>query len=158
MYVREIGIYVDRLYYLEVANSAIDDEQRRKRLFTVLGKRCFGRNDNKLDSYLRDTEYTPNEIYEYFFNKQEEDRPTPTIYKLVTYNTNQYTAYNFIYRGDHFVFMKQVNISARKTFEKIFLIQITEDEHKALLQPTVSSIKIEFIFNIMGKIFLNLKD
>ncbi|MDO8454378.1 MAG: hypothetical protein Q7S59_07395 [Sulfurimonas sp.] len=144
---RQISINLDRLYFLEVANAAIDDEERRKRLFTVVGKRCFGANDNKIDMYLLDTI-----DFEDIKQKMIKSIQQPIQYELVTHTTNKYEAYTFTFGNRFFVTLKQTNISSRKTFEKTFLVQFTESEYEKLLRFRTNALKIEFIFNVIGKI------
>lgn len=144
---RQISINLDRLYFLEVANAAIDDEERRKRLFTVVGKRCFGANDNKIDMYLLDTV-----DFEDVKQKMIKSLQQPIHYELITHTTNKYEAYTFTYGDKFFVTLKQTNISSRKTFEKTFLVQLTESEYEKLLRFRTSELKVEFIFNVIGKI------
>ncbi len=153
---REVNISVDRLYYLEIANIAIDDVQRRKRLFTVIGKRCFGNNNNKLDPYLLNKEKHPKTIYNDFI-KQENSQNSPILHELITHTINKYEAYPFISHNSFYVVMKQVNISKRKTFEKIFLVEMNQSDYRKLLAYTTNELKIEFIFNVIGKIFFKSK-
>lgn len=153
---REVNINVDRLYYLEIANIAIDDVQRRKRLFTVIGKRCFGHNDNKLDPYLLNKENNSKDIYNSFI-EQEESRNHPILHELATHTLNKYEAYPFSSKGSFYVAMKQINISKRKTFEKTFLVEMNQADYRKLLAYTTNELKIEFIFNLIGKIFFKSK-
>lgn len=150
---REVNISVDRLYYLEIANASIDDEQRREKLFSVMGKRCFGSNDNKLDPYLLNPDLNSKEVDDYFRKNKLKNTIIPIEYELIENNINQYLAYCFSYKDEYFVLMKQTNISVRKLFEKTFLIQTSKIEHKALLSTGANGLKIEFIFNIIGKMF-----
>ncbi len=153
---REINISVDRLYYLEIANISIDDAQRRKRLFTVIGKRCFGNNNNKLDPYLLDEEKDPKKIYN-DFKRQENFQNNPILHELVTHTINKYEAYPFISHKSFYIAMKQTNISKQKTFEKTFLVEMNQSDYRKLLAYTTSELKIEFIFNVIGKIFFKSK-
>lgn len=153
---REVNISVDRLYYLEIANISIDDIQRRKRLFTVIGKRCFGSNDNKLDPYLLN-EKNHNEIYNSFL-KQLSTINNPILHELVTHTINKYKAYPFSYKDSFYVAMKQENISNRKTFSKTFLVEMNKADYERLLSYSTSELKIEFIFNVIGKIFFKSKE
>ncbi len=152
MHSRQISINLDRLYFLEVANAAIDDEERRKRLFTVVGKRCFGLNDNKIDLYLTDEIRFEDIKHNLVKNIQQ-----PIRHELITHNTNKYEASTFAFEDKYFVTLKQTNISSRKTFEKTFLVQLTGAEYEKLLRFRTSALKIEFIFNVIGKIYFMSK-
>ncbi|MCX6077542.1 MAG: hypothetical protein NTW78_11760 [Campylobacterales bacterium] len=149
---RQISINLDRLYFLEVANAAIDDEERRKRLFTVVGKRCFGLNDNKIDLYLIDTINIENIKHNLTRSIEQ-----PIYHELITHNTNRYEANTFAFEDKYFVTIKQTNISSRKTFEKTFLVQLMQSEHEKLLRFRTNELKVEFIFNVIGKIYFMSK-
>ncbi|MFA6137216.1 MAG: hypothetical protein WC667_03940 [Sulfurimonas sp.] len=149
---RQISINLDRLYFLEVANAAIDDEERRKRLFTVVGKRCFGLNDNKIDLYLTDTINFEEIKYNLVKSIQQ-----PIQHELITHTTNKYEANTFTSEDKYFVTLKQTNISSRKTFEKTFLVQLSESEYDKLLRFRTNELKVEFIFNVIGKIYFMSK-
>lgn len=154
---RKISVSLDRLYFLEVANIAIDDIERRKRLFTVLGKRCFGLNDNKIDPYFIDSDLNYMAISNYIVRTNFKETISPILYELITHNTNRYEAYPFEFDKKYFVALKQTNISSRKTFEKTFLVQLRMSEYEKLLRFRTSELKIEFIFNAIGKIYFKSK-
>lgn len=154
---RKISVSLDRLYFLEVANIAIDDIERRKRLFTVLGKRCFGLNDNKIDPYLIDSEIDLEAVKKHLLSDDFKEDKKPILYELVTHNTNKYEAYPFEFENKYFVALKQTNISSRKTFEKTFLVQLRTHEYEKLLRFRTNELKIEFIFNAIGKIYFKSK-
>ena len=154
---RKISVSLDRLYFLEVANIAIDDIERRKRLFTVLGKRCFGLNDNKIDPYFLDSDLNYMAISNFIVKSNFKENLKPILYELITHNTNRYEAYPFEFEKKYFVALKQTNISPRKTFEKTFLVQLRMSEYEKLLRFRTSELKIEFIFNAIGKIYFKSK-
>lgn len=149
---REINIKVDRFYYLEIANSSIDNIERKKRLFTIIGKRCFGRNDNKLDCYFLDKDLDPKEIYECFEEHKADKFSHPILHELITHTVNKYEAYPFYCQNEYFAVLKQTNISNRKTFEKTFLVQMAKPDYTKLLAYQTNELKIEFIFNLIGKV------
>lgn len=154
---RKISVSLDRLYFLEVANIAIDDIERRKRLFTVLGKRCFGLNDNKIDPYFIDSDLNYMAISNFILKSNLRETVKPILYELITHNTNRYEAYPFEFDNKYFVALKQTNISPRKTFEKTFLVQLRMSEYEKLLRFRTNELKIEFIFNAIGKIYFKSK-
>ncbi len=143
-----VDISLDRLFYLEIANIAIDNQERRKRLFTLLGKRCFGRNDNKLDPYLLDTSLDPKAIFASCKKSTQ-----PILYELINKTTNKFEAHHFVYENNFFVALRQINISQRKTFEKTFLVQMHKDDYTKLSTYVTNELKINFIFNAIGKIY-----
>jgi hypothetical protein len=154
---RKISVSLDRLYFLEIANIAIDDNERRKRLFTVLGKRCFGLNDNKIDPYFLNDDLNHEEMYEYIAHNKLKEHINPILHELVTHNTNRYEAYPFEFKNNYFVALKQTNISNRKTFEKTFIVELAMSEYEKLLRFRTNELKIEFIFNAIGKIYFKSK-
>ena len=153
IHTREISAQVDRHYYLEIANIAIDDIERRKRLFTIIGKRCFGRNDNKLDSYLFDKKLNIKDIFSCYKKYRLDSYSHPILFELVKHTTNKYEAYPFYCQNNYFATLKQTNISNRKTFQKTFLVQMTKANYTKLLSYQTNELKIEFIFNLIGEIY-----
>jgi len=155
---RQVSLHLDRYYYLEIANISIDDDERRKRLFTVIGKRRFGSNDNKIDSYFSDENIKLKDVYNCFKNNESNNLVSPIIYELITHTTNKYKAHPFICNNNYFIALKQTNISNRKTFEKTFLVQMDKMEYNKLLMYKTSALKIDFIFNAIGKIYFKSQD
>ncbi len=143
-----IDISLDRLFYLEIANIAIDNQERRKRLFTLLGKRCFGRNNNKLDPYMLDNTLDPFQVF-----ASCKKCTQPILYELINKTTNKFEAHHFIYEKNFFVALKQINISERKQFEKTFLVQMNKEDYTKLSTYVTNELKINFIFNAIGKIY-----
>lgn len=154
---RKISVSLDRLYFLEVANIAIDDNERRKRLFTVLGKRCFGLNDNKIDPYFVDSDINHVAISNYIVNNDFKETINPILHEVITHNTNRYEGYPFEFEKKYFVALKQTNISTRNTFEKTFLVQLSMSEYEKLIRFRTNELKVEFIFNAIGKIYFKSK-
>ena len=149
---REINIKVDRSYYLEIANVSIDNDERKKRLLTIIGKRCFGLNDNKLDIYFFDDNLDPKYIYKCFEKHKSEKYTYPILHEIITHTTNRYEAYPFYCNNSYFAILKQTNISTRKTFSKTFLVQMDKSDHTKLLTYQTNELKIEYIFNLIGKV------
>ncbi len=149
----KIDVRLDRLFYLEIANIAIDNQERRTRLFTLLGKRCFGRNDNKLDPYLLDLNLDANEIF-----ASCKECTKPILYELINKTTNKFRAHYFTYKNNFFVALKQTNISDRKTFEKTFLVQMSKEDYTKLATYVTNELKINFIFNAIGKIYFKSQE
>lgn len=151
---RHVNVNLDRLYFLEVANIAISDEERRERLFTVIGKRCFGVNDNPVDPYLlEDINY--EEVCDYVKQHHIKETQKPILFELSTHNLNRYEAFTLKFNERYFTTLKQTNISSRKTFEKIFLVQLSNFDYEKLLRLRTNELKIEFIFNTIGNIYFN---
>jgi len=150
---RQVSLNVDRYYYLEIANIAIDDKERRKRLFTLIGKRRFGSNDNKIDSYIFSKDIDVKQVYQCFINNQLKNKKIPILHEAITHTTNNYKASLFDCDDNYFAALKQTNISSRKTFEKTFLVQMSKSNYKKLLLYKTNGLKIDFIFNIIGKLY-----
>jgi hypothetical protein len=149
---KELNIKVDRSYYLEISNIAIDDFERKKKLFTIIGKRCFGSNNNKLDCYFLETNLDSNEIYKCFEKHRDGTHTHPILHELITHSTNKYEAYPFFCKNRYFAILKQINISSRKTFEKSFLVQMKKPDYTKLLAYQTNELKIDYIFNLIGDV------
>ena len=150
---RQSHIKVDRYYYLEIANIAIDDEYRRSRLYTVLGKRRFGANDNKLDPYLLNQEHDTHAIYEIFKGQYKSGKLHPIRHERIDNAVNKYEAFPFECSAGFFVVLHQENISPRHRFEKTFLLELRQESFFRLGKIETHESQIEYIFNEIGNIY-----
>jgi len=155
IFTREVNIKVDRYYYLEIANSSIDDVDRKKRLFTIIGKRCFGQNDHKMDCYFLEQNQDLKEILQCFDKHKQNPLTHPILHEVITHTINKYEAYLFFCKDRYYSVIKQTNISSRKTFEKSFLVQMNKSDYTKLTTYQTNELKIDYIFNLIGKIYFN---
>lgn len=155
IFTREVNIKVDRHYYLEIANASIDDFHRKKRLFTIIGKRCFGQNDNKIDPYLLEKNLDQQDILKCFDKHKNNPLNHPILHEVITHTTNKYEAYLFYCKDRYYCVLKQTNISSRKTFEKSFLVQMSKSDYTKLTTYQTNELKIDYIFNLIGKIYFD---
>ncbi len=153
IFTREVNIKVDRHYYLEIANASIDDTYRKKRLFTIIGKRCFGNNDNRVDCYFLEKNLDQKDILKCFDKHKNDPLNHPILHEITTHTTNKYEAYLFYCKDRYYCVLKQTNISSRKTFEKSFLVQMTKSDYTKLTTYQTNELKIDYIFNLIGRIY-----
>ena len=150
---RQCNIKVDRYYYLEIANIAIDDTYRRSRLYTVLGKRRFGANDNKLDPYLLNQEHDAHAIYGIFKGQRKSGKLHPVRHERIDNAVNKYEAFPFECSAGFFVVLHQENISPRHRFKKTFLLELRRESFFRLGKIETHESQIEHIFNEIGNIY-----
>jgi len=149
---RQVNIKVDRAYYLEIANIAIDDRLRRRKIFTLLGKRRFGFSDRLIDTYFISKDLHQQDVLE-GYKAIKKEHYDPIIFEKVVHNLNKYEAFAFEVKNRYFVHMFQANVSKRKTIHKIFLVELTEIGYLFLNSLDSSEQKIDYIFNKIGKIY-----
>ena len=156
---KQVNLKVDRSFYLEMANITLDDMSRREKLFGMLGKRRFGANDKKLNTYFIRSGLNIAAVIEAYRKYVKDENQLPVLHEKQDNNLNRFEAYTFIYGKGYFVHMTQQNISNRKTIEKIFLLELIKEDYENLLNIVGNEQKISFIFNKIGKMyFKSLKD
>jgi hypothetical protein len=151
---RRYNLLADRLYYLEVANSALSDTERRRRFYALLGKRRFGANDNHYDIYTVNKDTSIYELMECCERaKIDKDNP-PIRYEKRDRNLNMYELYLMQCNGVSYALLNQKNISPIKTFEKNFIVELDDNYMLRIQNVRSSAFKIELVFNRIGKHYL----
>jgi len=149
---RYVNIKVDRPYYLEMANINISNQNRRRYLFSVLGKRRFGANNKLIDYYLHnlalkedilDEEYKKLSIQSKFIAKHSQKSE---------YSTNEYKVFRMPLHDSTIYYLDQVNITQRKRIYKTFCVELYTYESKIFDTLESDKKKIEYLFNKIGKI------
>ncbi|MDY0122010.1 MAG: hypothetical protein RBR54_08710 [Sulfurimonas sp.] len=153
VYYRHIDIKVDRKYYLEIANIAIDDLSRSRYFFSILGKRCFGATYNKDEFFLLDHTITKESLLSYI-HKNKKDL-TPILLEKRDTNLNRYSAYLFDFGAKKYAALFQENISPRKTLQKNYYVELCSDDAQSFSQISSSELQIEFLFSVIGKIYFS---
>ncbi len=153
LYYREESMLVDRLYYLEVANSALDDRERRRRFFALLGKRRFGANENRYECCT----FNQRDDMSALLNAAKEamaNQEVPKIrFEKKDINLNQYEVVLFTCNGNDYLLMEQKNISRESIVEKGFILDLNRDDTVRFNAIRSSEFKIEFLFNKIGKYY-----
>ncbi len=150
---RYTNIKVDRPYYLEIANINLNNRNRKRHIFSVLGKRRFGANAKRIDYYLL------NEIIDEFdldthYKKFNESLEFKASYSQKTdYSTNEYRIHSVKLKNTRLYFLDQKNTTQRKKLHKTFGVELTEDEVITFKSMLNEKQKIEYLFNKIGKIY-----
>ena len=149
---RHKKLIVDRLYFLETANITVDDRLRREKFFSVLGKRRFSANNNQVDFYLLNEQLDTKSILNDFKEYKQNTTIQTYYYKSIDYSENHYKMVPFKSQYGYFIFLKQNNISPRKTIKKYFVLELDVTDFSHFLQLNTAEQKVEYYFNKIGKI------
>jgi len=148
---RQINIKVDRFYFLEIANITIDERERRRKIFSVLGKRRFGANNNLVDYYFIDKSLNIGSVVD-CLNKCKEKKKIKSVYfEKLSESKNSYKAYTFECGDNYFAVLNQNNATSRRVFEKNFIVELRDSDVIKFKSRHNSETKIEFLFNKIGK-------
>lgn len=148
------SLHIDRLYFLEIANTTIDDSLRVEKFFTVYGKRHFRSDETTLEHYLSNPELSSKKVID-AFNTIRQTQSTQTFYFRSQDNTeNHYKLVPFQCDLGYFIFLNQNNISPRKSFKKLFLLELSESNFTYFNQLQ-SKQRVEYFFNKLGEIHFN---
>ncbi len=150
---RQINIKVDRPYFLEIANTCLSNRERRRYIFSTIGKRRFGATSKHLDAYFTHPSIAldENTILAKYMNHYENVEFLAFHTETTDYSTNKYRLYIEKYQDFHIVFLDQLNNSSRKKIHKIFCVDITQDELELYNALVSSKQKVNYIFNKIGK-------
>jgi len=150
---RYVNIKVDRSYYLEMANVNLNNKNRRRYLFSVLGKRRFGANSKRIDYYLHNTmlkeDILENEYRILHKHKIFIDQYT----QKSEYSINEYNVMKLTLHDSTIYFLDQINVTQRKRIYKTFCIELQPFECDLYKNIESSRKKIEYLFNKIGKIY-----
>ncbi len=149
---RQVNIKVDRAYYLEIANICIDDRERRRHLFSTLGKRRFGATNRHLDTYFTSCNIDEKEVFSKYINHYEYSQFDPCYVEKTEYATNKYRVFIEKESSSYLVFLDQLNVSSRKKVHKIFCVEITQSELDFYNEINSKKQKVNYLFNKIGKI------
>jgi len=148
---RQINIKVDRFYFLEIANITIDERERRRKIFSVLGKRRFGANNNLVDYYFIDKSLNIDSVVD-CLNKCKEKKKIKSVYfEKLSESKNSYKAYTFECGNNYFAVLNQNNVTSRRIFEKNFIVELRDTDVIKFKSRHNSETKIDFLFNKIGK-------
>jgi len=148
---RQKNIKVDRYYFLEIANITIDERDRRRKIFGVLGKRRFGANNNLIDYYFIDKSLNIDSVVD-CLNKCKEKKKIKSVYfEKLSESKNSYKAYTFECGNNYFAVLNQNSVTSRKIFEKNFIVELRDADVVKFKSRRNSEEKIDFLFNKIGK-------
>jgi len=148
---RQINIKVDRYYFLEIANITIDERDRRRKIFSVLGKRRFGANNNLIDYYFIDKSLNIDSVIDCLNKCKEKKKMKSVYYEKLGESKNSYKAYTFECGNNYFAVLNQNSITSRKIFEKNFIVELRDADVVKFKSRKNSEEKIDFLFNKIGK-------
>jgi len=144
---------VDRSYYLEIANVNLDNRNRKRHIFSVLGKRRFGANTKRIDYYLFTKTLDLFDLDNHYknFNESVEFKASHT--QKTDYSTNEYRIHSIDIDTTTLYFLDQKNSSQRKKLHKTFGVELTKEEIKTFKSMINEKQKVEYLFNKIGKIY-----
>ncbi|MBN2896919.1 MAG: hypothetical protein JXK05_13625 [Campylobacterales bacterium] len=151
LYYREESVLVDRLYYLEVANSALDDRERRRRFFALLGKRRFGVNENRYECYTMNRCDDMSVLVKAAKEALAHQEIPKIRFEKKDISLNQYEVVLFTCNEKNYLLMEQKNISQERVVEKGFILDLNRDDTLRFNAIRSSEFKIEFLYNKIGK-------
>lgn len=140
---------IDRLYFLEMANITINDNIRVEKFFTILGKRLFGSNEKTLEHYFLNPKLNVKKIIETFNTFKKKQTPPTFYFRSKDNRQNHYKLVSFKSDLGCFIFLDQNNISSRKSFKKLFLLELTLQEFSHFNQLHTEQ-KVEYCFSKLG--------
>lgn len=152
VYSRQVNTKVDRSYYLEVANIAIDDIARRRYVFSILGKRRFGANNKKSDYYLLNKNFDIEKI-NLACKKNNLKYDDDSYTEKTNYSSNTYKTLPLSIGDSYFVILNQLNCSKRKKLHKNYYVELSKDDFKYYGEISSLMLKVNYIFNKIGKIY-----
>lgn len=149
---RYINIKVDRSYYLEIANINISNLNRKRYIFSVLGKRRFGANSKRVDYYLLNKQLNTG-ILDKEYKEFHESRNYEADYTYKSeYSTNEYRIHSFKLLESTIYFLDQKNTTPRKSLHKTFCVELLNQEVTTLQTLDTQKRKVDYLFNKIGKI------
>ena len=148
-----VNIKVDRSYYLEIANICIDNRERRRHLFSTLGKRRFGATNKHLDIYFSSYNIDEKEVFSKYLNHYEYSLFEPCYVEKTDYSTNKYRVFIEKESNNYLIYLDQLNISSRKKVHKIFCVEITQSELEFYNAIDSKKQQVNYLFNKIGKIY-----
>jgi len=149
---RYTNIKVDRPYYLEIANVNLNNRNRKRHIFSILGKRRFGANAKRIDYYLLNETIDHFDLDNHYktFNDSIEFKANYT--QKTDYSTNEYRIHTIKLGDTKLYFLDQKNTTQRKKLHKTFGVELTEDETETFTSMKNEKQKVEYLFNKIGKI------
>ncbi len=151
---KESSLKVDRLFFLEVANSTITNKERVNFIFSIIGRRNFSSNNNPISFFLEDRAINLENLYEKI--RVWERNPLKNIESSIIYehshkNTNYFEALSLESENCYFAYIVQRNKGKSGCTKKSFLVQIDREIFDYLNSDIRSVYKIETIFKEIGK-------
>jgi len=150
---RYVNVKVDRSYYLEMANINLNNKNRRRYLFSVLGKRRFGSNSKRIDYYLLDKTLNQDILDKYYRDLNESKKFEPCYVQRTEYSTNEYRIFTTKLTNSTIFFLDQKNNTQRKRVHKTFCIELLPNEIIIFQQIENERKKVDYLFNKIGKIY-----
>ena len=150
---RYVNIKVDRPYYLEIANINLNNKNRRRQFFSVLGKRRFGANNSRMDYYLLNEGMNHGILDKEYLAFYEAKKFEPSYSQKTDYSTNEYRTYSFSMHESSVYFLDQINITQRKRLHKTFCVELDRAEVLVINNLETEKKKIDYLFNKIGKIY-----
>ena len=155
---RYINIKVDRSYYLEIANINIDNNCRKRLIFSILGKRRFGANSKRIDYYLLDQNLKYSTLDELYKELNEREDFKACFTQKTEYSINEYRIHPVELEHSTIYFLDQKNRTQRKKLHKTFAVELQPQEVETLHTIESSKKRIEYLFNKIGKIHFKSLD
>ena len=146
---RKIELQVDRLYYLELLNGTVDDEQRLYTLYGIVGRRRFSKGRG-METFLTGSEPDLHRLRDSVDRQQGETKNDPIYYESYDRNLNIYRAYPLEEGNRRFVWLDQKNVSKERSRNRSFLIELDAFRYEAFLQLPGQRRKIEVLFETIG--------
>jgi hypothetical protein len=150
---RYLNVKVDRSYYLEMANINLNNKNRRRYLFSVLGKRRFGSNSKRIDYYLLNKSLDTNSLDALYRSFNEAEKFEPSYVQRTEYSTNEYRILHAGHTEENIYFLDQKNITQRKRLHKTFAIELLAEDIAVLNTIESEKKKVDYLFNKIGKIY-----
>jgi hypothetical protein len=120
LYWRKYNLLADRLYFLEVSNGTLDDRERRRRFFSLLGRRRFGANDELYDLYTPSLAFNLDAFIKVFASIKECSGTNPVQYERADKNLNRYEAWLVPFENEIYAVMEQTNTLFRQIVQQMF--------------------------------------
>ena len=149
---RYVNIKVDRPYYLEIANINLNNQNRRRQFFSVLGKRRFGANNKRMDYYLLNESINTNILEKEYLSFYETKRFEDIYTQTTDYSTNEYRIHTFKMHDSSIYFLDQINITQRKRLHKTFCVELYPQEVDIFNTIQSNRKKVDYLFNKVGKL------
>jgi hypothetical protein len=149
---RYVNVKVDRSYYLEMANINLNNKNRRRYLFSVLGKRRFGSNSKRIDYYLVDKTINQDTLDTLYKEHNEAEKFEASYVQKTEYSTNEYRILATRLQNSYIFFLDQKNSTQRKRLHKTFCIELLPREAEMFNNIESEKRKVDYLFNKIGKI------
>ncbi|KIM11183.1 MAG: hypothetical protein KU37_05910 [Sulfuricurvum sp. PC08-66] len=145
---------VDRRYFLEAANITLGDQERRERFFAVLGRRRFGANDDRIDTYFLNPKIDSEALIEAFRAHKKAHASTAIYFKEKENPKNHFKFITFQSpKWGYFVFLRQYNISTRRALFKYLIVEMDAEAFAHFESLSRIEQKIDTFFYHVGKIY-----